>query len=67
MDARNVYLKRTEKNGKTTITEHRVWSATKFVKSQIDQAKQESATKPDEAYVVVQVTEREYLESRKPS
>jgi hypothetical protein len=60
MEHRDLYLKRTTRNGKKVITHHRVWDADHFLNSQQEQARKDSAKNPAEAYLITVATEAEY-------
>lgn len=61
MEARDIYIKRTPENGKPpVITEHRVWDAELFVKSQQEQARVGAEKDPDHAETVAVATEQDY-------
>ncbi len=66
MEVRDIYIKHTPANGKPpVITEHRVWDADLFVKSQQEQARAGAKKDPALAETVAVVTEQDYKAQKK--
>ena len=58
--ARDVYLRHTDKDGRSYVREHRVWDADKFIASQLGHALKEGG----KAFVQ-QLTREQYNKERK--
>lgn len=57
---RDIYLRHTDKNGKSYVQEHRVWDADRFVASQVG-----AAVKEGGKAFAQQITREQYLKERK--
>lgn len=69
MEARDLYLRHTDTNGKSTNQMHRVWDADKFLASQQDEAtKQNTKVKEGAPRLakVEQITRETYRDERTP-
>jgi len=60
MEARDIYLKTTTANGKSSITRHRVWNAEQFVKTQQEAGKKAGEKNKAEGYTVALSSEAEF-------
>ena len=65
---RDVYLRHTAGDGSTTVREHRVWDADRFIAAQREEAARLAAKARDEdepaAHAVEQITEDQYRNER---
>lgn len=57
----DLFLKRTDKDGLVSFTDHRVWSADLFM-----EARSNEVTKEGGKASVVRITKAEYIEATKP-
>lgn len=66
---RDIYLRHTAGDGSTSVREHRVWDAERFLASQQAEAARLASKARDEdepaAYAVEQITQEQYHHERK--
>lgn len=59
MIGRDIYMRHTDKDGKSYVQEHRVWNADRFVEAQLDEA-----LKLGGKAMVQQITHEQYLRAK---